>query len=194
MMSIGTAKRLDFADTINREADRLAQLLESLLDLRRIETGTATPCLVGVEFREVLDDAMRSLGPASSLVTVDTPDALPLLVADRGLLERAIANVIATGVAWSSPETAVRVAAAVVGDRVELRVSDRGPGLRAEQREYVFLPFRRLGDAAGRSRDGLGLGLAVARGFIESLGGKLTIEDSPGGGATFAFSLRTARL
>jgi two-component system sensor histidine kinase KdpD len=185
----GQASR-QFAETINEEADRLARLLESLLDMQRIEAGVATAFLSQVRLEDVLNDAMISLGSGASLVAIDTPDALPPVVADRGLLERALANVINNAITWSPPQTVVRVAAAVVGDRVDLRVSDRGPGIRAEQRERAFLPFRRLGSPADRSRDGIGLGLAIARGFTQSLGGDLAIEDTPEGGATFVFSLR----
>jgi two-component system sensor histidine kinase KdpD len=181
------------ANTINDEADRLARLLENLLDTQRIEAGVATAFLASVPLEDVLEDATTSLGVAGSQVTIDIPNALPRVTADRGLLERATANVIANAVAWSPPETAVRVSAAVVGDRVDLRVSDRGPGVRAEERDCAFLPFRILGRPANRSHNGVGLGLAVARGFTRACGGALTIEDTPGGGATFLFSLRTAQ-
>jgi two-component system sensor histidine kinase KdpD len=85
------------------------------------------------------------------------------------------------------------VEAAVTGDDIDILVSDHGPGIPREQRDQLFLPFQRLGDRNGGSRHGIGLGLAVARGFTEAVGGQLTVEDTPGGGATFIFSLRRAK-
>jgi two-component system sensor histidine kinase KdpD len=84
----------------------------------------------------------------------------------------------------------VRVVAGTVLDRVELRVVDQGPGIPSDQRDRVFQPFQRLGDRPNGT--GVGLGLAVARGFVEAMGGELTIEDTPGGGATMVVSLPAA--
>jgi two-component system sensor histidine kinase KdpD len=87
----------------------------------------------------------------------------------------------------------VRVEAATSEDRVEIRVVDEGPGIPPGRHDEVFQPFQRLGDRAGGAPNGLGLGLAVARGFIEAVGGTLTVEDTPGAGATFVFTLRRAQ-
>jgi two-component system sensor histidine kinase KdpD len=106
------------------------------------------------------------------------------------LLERAIANVIENAVAWSPPTAPVRVEACVAQDRVDLHVVDRGPGIPPSQREDVFRPFQRLGDRSNGS--GVGLGLAVARGFVEAMDGELRVEDTPGGGITMVISLPVA--
>ncbi len=90
--------------------------------------------------------------------------------------------------AWSPPEQPVRIEAALVGDDVILRVVDRGPGIPRADRDRVFQPFQRLGDNRVRSGGGVGLGLAVARGFTEAIGGELQLEDTPGGGTTMTFS------
>src|SRR5436309_2016851 len=82
----------------------------------------------------------------------------------------------------SPPNTAVRVEAAIVGARVVVRVIDQGPGIPPERRADVFQAFQRLGDRAGNSPTGVGLGLAVTRGFVDAIGGNLTIDDTPGGG------------
>ena len=84
----------------------------------------------------------------------------------------------------------MRVEAAVVADRVDLRVVDRGCGIPLSQRGRVFQPFQRLGDTA--SETGVGLGLAVARGFVEAVGGELSVEDTPGGGVTMVIGLPIA--
>jgi two-component system sensor histidine kinase KdpD len=104
------------------------------------------------------------------------------------LLERALANVIANAVR-AAGEGPVRVEAGSVGDDIHLRVVDRGRGIDRRDRERIFQPFQRLGD---HSSEGVGLGLAVARGFVEAMRGELTVEDTPGGGATMVISLPAA--
>jgi two-component system, OmpR family, sensor histidine kinase KdpD len=79
------------------------------------------------------------------------------------------------------------VAASALGDRVELRVVDQGPGIPSEDRERMFVPFQRLGDTDNTT--GVGLGLALSRGLAEAMGGTLTVEDTPGGGLTMIVSL-----
>ena len=143
---------------------------------------------VGVD--EVVAEAVASLGDRGKQVAIDVPENLPRIHTDPALLERAVANVIDNAVAWSPTDRPVRVEAACFNGVTELRVIDRGPGIPADQREQVFLPFQRLGDQ--HTGPGVGLGLAVARGFIDALGGDLTIDDTPGGGATMVFSFKNA--
>jgi len=149
-----------------------------------------TAFLGPIAVEEVLYDTVHSLGSAASSVTIAISEPLPLVLGDRGLLERAIANVIANAVAWSPPELAVVVESAVIDGQVRLQVTDQGPGIPTEQRERVFLPFHRLAGPTDSRPDGIGLGLAVARGFTEAVGGALTIEDAPGCGTTFVFTLQ----
>ncbi len=123
-------------------------------------------------------------------VEVDVAETLPRVRADAALLERAIANVVENAIAWSPPGAPVRVEACVAQQRVDLHVVDRGPGIPPSQREDVFRPFQRLGDRSNGS--GVGLGLAVARGFVEAMGGELVVDDTPGGGVTMVISLPAA--
>jgi two-component system sensor histidine kinase KdpD len=112
------------------------------------------------------------------------------VLADPGLLERALANVIDNAIRFSPAGTQARVTAGVVDGIVDLRVADRGPGVPPSKRGLVFMPFQRLGDSA--QGEGVGLGLAVAKGFVEAMGGEVEIEDTPGGGLTIVFRLRSA--
>ena len=128
----------------------------------------------------------RSGGPRDQ---TDIAQPLPLVDVDPGLFERALANVIDNALAYSPDDTIVRIEAASLGNTVDVRVVDQGPGIPTDQREAVFEPFQRLGDGAGGRPNGVGLGLAVARGFVRSIGGEITIEDTPGGGTTVIFSL-----
>ncbi len=119
---------------------------------------------------------------------LDVAEPAPLVTTDPGLLERVIANLVSNAVRVSGP-TPVRVLAHELAETVEVLVVDRGPGLPAAARDRMFEPFQRLSDA---SPGGLGLGLAVAQGLVEALGGTLTAEDTPGGGLTMVVSLRKA--
>ncbi len=174
-----------FHKIIEFEADRLTTLVANLLDMSRLRAGEMPVVARETDLEQVLYSAVNSLSSAGSAVAIDLDAQLPPVRADQGLLERAIANVMANAQAVSPPGLAVRVQAGVVGDRVEVRVIDQGPGVPDQQREQVFQPFQRRGDGPG----GLGLGLAIARGFTEAMNGELTVEDTPGGGATFVFSL-----
>jgi len=181
-----------FAKTINVESDRLTQLVSNLLDMSRLQVGAIPTSMQTVSVDDVLYLAVANLGSAASGVVIDIADALPPVSADPGLLERALANLIDNAVTWSPQGRAVRVEAATAADRVDIRIIDEGPGIPVEQRDQMFQPFQRLGDRGGASPNGLGLGLAVARGFIHAVGGDLTFEDTPGGGATFVVTLRRA--
>ena len=177
--------------TIDEEADRLNNLIGNLLDMSRLQSGALELVRQDVGLDEVVAQAVASLGDRANRVVVDVPENLPRVHTDAALLERAIANVIDNAIAWSPLDRPVRVEAASFGGAAELRVIDRGPGIPVDQRENVFRPFQRLGDQ--HTSTGVGLGLAVARGFVDALGGELTIDDTPGGGTTMLFTFRAAR-
>jgi two-component system, OmpR family, sensor histidine kinase KdpD len=174
---------------IDAEADRLTSLVSSLLDMSRLRAGVLPVMPRETDVEQVLYAAVDSLSSAGSAVAIDLAAKPPAVWADPGLLERAVANVMANAQAASPPGLAVRVQAGTAGDKVEIRVIDQGPGIPADQREQIFEPFQRTGGSAG---GGLGLGLAIAKGFTEAMDGDLAVEDTPGGGATFVFSLPRA--
>jgi two-component system sensor histidine kinase KdpD len=157
--------------------------------MSRLQTGALQLVMRDVGLDEVLPVALVGLTQADR-VEVDVDETLPRVRADAALLERAIANVVENAIAWSPPATTVRVEACVAQERVDLHVVDRGPGIPSSQREDVFRPFQRLGDRSNGS--GVGLGLAVARGFVEAMGGELLVEDTPGSGVTMVISLPAA--
>jgi two-component system sensor histidine kinase KdpD len=180
----------ELLNTIDEQADRLNSLIGNLLDMSRLRSGTFELLLQDVGLDEVVAQALASLGDRSTLIVSDVPENLPRVYTDAALLERAIANVIDNAITFSPAGEAVRLQASAFGESVELRVIDRGPGIRPDQRERVFEPFQRLGDQ--HAGTGVGLGLAVARGFVDALGGDLTIDDTAGGGATITFFLKAA--
>jgi two-component system sensor histidine kinase KdpD len=176
-------------ETIDEESDRLNGLVGDLLDMSRLQSGALVTMLRPVGLEEVVAPALSGLPPGAA-VEVDVPDTLPKVNADPGLLERALANVVENALTFAPAETAVRIEAGAVAGRVDLRVVDRGRGIPVADRERVFLPFQRLGDHPNGA--GVGLGLAVAKGFVEAMGGELAVEDTPGGGCTMVLSLLTA--
>jgi two-component system, OmpR family, sensor histidine kinase KdpD len=182
----------DFSRTIDTESDRLTALVANLLDLSRLQAGALPTSVRPVALDDVLYAAVDSLADAGSRIAIDVNPSTPPVEADRGLLERAIANVLSNALIWSPPGAAVQVQAGVTEWSVRVYVIDQGPGIPPEARDGIFEPFQRLGDRTGAGPNGLGLGLAVARGFVESMGGELSVEDTPGGGATFVFTLARA--
>ena len=182
-------KTLDFYHIIDTETDRLTDVVANLLDMSRLQAG-ALPLTMGpTDLEAVLYNAVNSLADAGSAIAIELSEELPLVEADAGLLERAIANVMVNAQTWSPPGRAVRVRAGVVDDRVEVNIIDQGPGIPAERRAHIFEPFQHRDDANGGRARGLGLGLAIAKGFTETMGGDLSVDDTPGGGTTFIFSL-----
>ncbi|MGW7263831.1 ATP-binding protein [Streptomyces sp. NPDC054842] len=176
---------------IEEGADRLDHLVGNLLDMSRLQTGTVTPLIREIDLDEVVPLAMGGIPERESTVVLDVPESLPMVATDKGLLERVVANVVENAVKYSPAGEPVLVSASALGDRVEVRVVDRGPGVPDEAKDRIFAPFQRYGDAP--RGNGVGLGLAVARGFAEAMGGTLTAEDTPGGGLTMVLTLPAAR-
>ncbi len=175
--------------TIDDESDRLNSLVENLLDMSRLQTGSMEVLDRSTDVRELIEAAVASLGPRGDGVTVEIPPTVPRVRTDPVLLERAVANLVDNALVHAGG-TGLRIEAGAVAGRVDIRVIDRGPGIRGEDRDLVFRPFQRLGDSENRA--GVGLGLAVARGFVEAVGGELEVEDTPGGGCTMVVRLSHA--
>ncbi|MFC3574007.1 sensor histidine kinase KdpD [Streptomyces yaanensis] len=178
----------ELLEAIEEGADRLDHLVGNLLDMSRLQTGTVTPIIRETDLDEVVPMALG--GVPEDSVELDIPETLPMVNVDRGLLERAVANVVENAVKYSPPGEKVLVSASAIADRVEVRVVDRGPGVPDDAKDRIFEPFQRYGDSP--RGNGVGLGLAVARGFAEAMGGTLSAEDTPGGGLTMVLSVPTA--
>ncbi|MEW2530878.1 sensor histidine kinase KdpD [Streptomyces sp. NPDC047071] len=182
--------RAELLEAIEAGADRLDHLVGNLLDMSRLQTDTVQPIVREIDLDEVVPLALEGMAAPAEHVVLDIPEDLPMVAADKGLLERAVANVIENALKYSPEGEPVLVAASTMADQVQLRVVDRGPGVPDDAKDRIFEPFQRHGDAPRGA--GVGLGLAVARGFTEALGGTLTAEDTPGGGLTMVLVLRTA--
>jgi two-component system sensor histidine kinase KdpD len=139
---------------------------------------------------EVIAMSLDSLGPPGREIAVEVPETLPAVAADPAILERVVVNLTENALRYSPAGKPPLLTASALGDRVELRVVDRGPGIPEHAKERMFVPFQRLGDTDNTT--GVGLGLALSRGLTEAMGGTLTAEDTPGGGLTMTVSLPAA--
>ena len=177
--------RAELLEALDTSSARLSRMVADLLDMSRLQTGAVSPVLAATPAGAVVDRVVEAFEDGER-VSVIPP--LPGLVADVGLLERALANLV--GNALRHTEGAVEVCGWSDDGRATIAVVDHGPGVPAERRAAMFEPFQRLGDTSGEGAgDGVGLGLAVARGLVEAQGGELTAEESPGGGLTMVVEL-----
>lgn len=185
------ARRI-FLETIDEEVDRLNELVGNLLDMSRLESGALRVTTSPVALEETVALAVASISGPTERVDIAVPETVPRVVADAALLERVVANLTSNALEFAPPTSRVRIEAGEVGDRVDLRIVDYGPGVAEDDRAHIFEPFQRLGDG-GATDNGVGLGLAVARGFIEAMHGALVLEDTPGGGLTAVIELARAQ-
>ncbi|MDP9464994.1 MAG: ATP-binding protein, partial [Actinomycetota bacterium] len=182
-------RRLLLGD-IEDAADRLDRMVRDLLDMSRLQVGAVDLTLGSVALEEIVAAALVGLSAPQRRVEVDVSASLPMVLADAALLERAVANLVSNALAWSPDASPVVIQAGQIGSSIDLRIVDRGPGVAVGDRERIFLPFQRLGD---RSNDaGVGLGLAIAKGFIEAMGARLSLDDTPGGGLTMTIRLQVS--
>ncbi|TPW76431.1 ATP-binding protein [Schumannella soli] len=198
--------RRELLATADESLGVLAQLVTDLLDVSRLQAGVLAVATQPVDPADVilpaLDELSGELGtgrageppgdataPAilGDRIALDLAPDLPAAAADPVLLQRVIVNLVANAVRHSPAGTPITITTSSFGDRVEVRVIDRGPGIPPERRDDVFVPFQRLGDTDNSV--GLGLGLALSRGFVEGMRGTLTPEDTPGGGLTMVVAL-----
>jgi two-component system, OmpR family, sensor histidine kinase KdpD len=179
--------------TIEQSADRLDALIGNLLDMSRLTTGSLQPFLRPTAIDEVAPVALRGLDGAGEVQLV-VPDGLPLVLTDPGLLERVLANLFANALAYSPAGRFPELRASQAGPHVLLEIVDYGPGVPDDLKDQMFEPFQRLD---GRGADpsggtGVGLGLAVVKGFLDTMGGSVRAADTPGGGLTMLVVLPCA--
>jgi two-component system sensor histidine kinase KdpD len=180
-------ERSDLLDTIDEATDRLDAVVRNLLDASRLEAGALTVHADSVALDEVVSAAALAVPEASGRLRIDVPDDLPLVAGDRGLLQRVLVNVLENAFRHGASEDAVDIRAVAGGGSARLEVVDHGQGVPAGDEAEIFEPFRRLDE-----REGVGLGLAVARGFVEAMGGAMVADGTDGGGLTMRIRLPLA--
>jgi two-component system, OmpR family, sensor histidine kinase KdpD len=178
------ADEAELLANIEQNADRLDALIGNLLDMSRLHTGSLQPFLRPTAIDEVAPIALHGLD-GSPRLEMAVPDGFPLILADPGLLERVLANLFSNALRHSPSSQPPELRAQLLGGTVAVEVVDHGQGVPDEQKERIFEPFARLDDR----RPGVGLGLAVAKGFAEAMGGSIEALDTQGGGLTVRVTL-----
>jgi len=186
-IELSAEDREELLATIVEHADRLNDLIANLLDMSRIQAGALSVHPEPTVLLEVLRGVVR---PGAGRLELDIPEALPLVVADAGLLERVIANLVDNADRHLGTGEKVLIRAYTEENRVIVDIVDHGPGVSPDRMEEIFAPFQHFGD---RTTTGVGLGLAIARGFTEAMGGTLAASVTPGGGLTMTITLEVAR-
>jgi two-component system sensor histidine kinase KdpD len=175
--------RRELAEAVREEGERMADLVEKLLDLSVLQAGRAAPRQEWLSVTEVIEAARDGLDPrAARMVRIFSDPDLPEIRGDAAQLERVIANLLENAARFSPTVT---VNARAAADKVVISVVDQGPGISPADRERIFEPFYR----ASSDTAGSGLGLAIARGFVEAGGGSIRVDSHPGQGASFVVSL-----
>ncbi|MFJ8894000.1 DUF4118 domain-containing protein [Leifsonia sp. NPDC102414] len=177
-------------ETAEDSLGNLAQLVTNLLDVSRVQAGVLAVSLAPTDIDDVVPAVLDELGVGPAEVELDLPDALPPVAADGVLLQRVLVNLLGNALRFSPADSPPVIAASEFGGSVQVRVIDHGPGIPDERRDAVFVPFQRLDDTDNDT--GIGLGLALSKGFVEGMDGTLEAEDTPGGGLTMVVALPVA--
>jgi two-component system, OmpR family, sensor histidine kinase KdpD len=185
--SLGPEDRDELLGLIEQQSDALDRLVANLLDMTRIQSGALELRRAITPLADVVEGGLRASAVVPDSVQIALPADVPPVDVDQVLMEQVLANLLDNAARHSPDGTPVRIEAAARGSVVELSVTDRGPGIPAADRERVFTMFSRIG-AEGRA----GLGLAIARAFVEAHGQTIHVEDAPGGGARFVVTLPAA--
>ncbi|SDQ60082.1 DUF4118 domain-containing protein [Microbacterium sp. cf332] len=188
--ALGEADRAELLETADESLGTLTALVTDLLDVSRIEAGALAVALRPVDAADAVLAAVDELGVGPGAVELALDDTIGPLSADPVLLQRVIVNVLANAHRHAPAGAPVRISTSALGGRAQIRVIDHGPGIPVERHGDVFAPFQRLGDTDNTT--GLGLGLALSKGFTEGMRGALLPEQTPGGGLTMVIELPLA--
>ncbi len=186
--SLSEAERLELSAVVVEEGTRLAELVDKLLDLSRLQAGGAAPRTDWVSIEDLVAAAGEGLRYPGPPLRVNIDPDVPEIRADAAQLERALANLLENARRYAG-ELPVSLHARRTGERVSVSVVDQGPGIAPAELERIFEPFYRGRSSTARSWTGSGLGLAIAKGFIEANGGTITVDSLPGQGTSFVISL-----
>ncbi|MGV3732184.1 MAG: DUF4118 domain-containing protein [Microcella sp.] len=183
--------RAELLRTAEDSLDALTDLLTDLLDVSRLQAGMLGVHLVEVDAHALISEVLDELSLGPGAVTIDLAEVPPLR-ADPVLARRALVNVLTNALRYSPAEAPPLISVSAWRETAQIRVIDRGPGLQGEEKTRAFQPFQRTTDTDNTA--GLGLGLALSRGFAEAMGGSLDAEDTPGGGLTVVLTLPTTEV
>jgi two-component system sensor histidine kinase KdpD len=184
------ADRFELLATAQESLDSLAALVTNLLDASRLQAGALAVLSSPLDVADAVLPALDELGLGPADVELGLEDGLPEVLADAGLLQRVLVNLLDNALRFSPDGVPPRLSASSFAGSIEIRIADRGPGVATERKDDIFVPFQRLGDTDNTT--GLGLGLALSKGFVEGMAGSLHAEDTPGGGLTMVITLPAA--
>ena len=189
-LKLSRADKAELLETAEESLVALSALVTDLLDVTRLQAGALGVALRPVALDDVVGGALDELRLSPGQVALDLA-AVPMVEADGALLQRAVVNLLSNAIRFSPDGSPPALSTSRFGDRVQLRVVDRGPGIPSDKRDEIFVPFQRLGDVDNSA--GIGLGLSLSKGFVEAMGGQLEAEDTPGGGLTMVIELPVVR-
>jgi two-component system, OmpR family, sensor histidine kinase KdpD len=189
-------KQLDFLQTINREADKLSDLIEQILDLSRMEAGILRISPRKLFLKNVTDavqNQLQSIAINHELV-FDIPQNLPAVLCDGQRVAQVLTNLVGNAVKFSPQKTQIKILAVQSSEMIQVEVSDQGSGIPLSDRTRVFEAFSQLENGTRNRSNGAGLGLAICKGIIEAQGGRIWIKDQPGPGTVISFTLPVWRI
>ncbi len=188
LQSSGNPTWTQHAEEIQIAAKRLDRLVANLLDMSRLESGLLRPKKDWTDIRDVVMNAMHDLDTdfKGRRVTTDLPDDLPLLRLDFGLFQQALVNILLNALVHTPRSSAVTVSGRLISGQCIILITDEGTGIPTQDLHKIFEKFYR---STNTSATGTGLGLPIAKGFIEAQGGTLTVRNRPEGGAEFVITL-----
>jgi two-component system sensor histidine kinase KdpD len=177
-------KRTILTADIAQATDRLDRLVKNLLDMTRIESGMLKLRLDWCDIREIIDEVVDEMQPliGNHQISLEIQPELPLIRADEVLIRQAFLNIFHNALLYTTPTATVWIKANKVGNKIILKIEDNGPGIAQDYLPHIFKKFYRPADASG---EGIGIGLSIARGFIEANKGSIHVENRIEGGARF---------
>jgi signal transduction histidine kinase/PAS domain-containing protein len=184
-------KQLDFLQIINRESDKLSDLIEQLLDLSRMEAGILRISPKKVSLKTVIESALVQLQALINdhELVLEIPRELPLIYADGQRIAQVLTNLVGNAAKFSPKGTQIIISTRRSGEMIQVDVADQGPGIPPQDRTRVFESFRQLENGTGSRTKGAGLGLAICKGLIEAHGGMIWVQDRAGPGTVISFTL-----
>ncbi len=190
--NVSGPERQELLALIESQSDRLDRLVTNLLDVSRVQAGALELRNQPISVRDLVAEVLRAMGPTAGTfdITTSVDDDLPLVDVDHLLIGQVLANLLDNATRYAPPHTAITISAWQRDDGlVQVSVQDEGPGVSRSERADVFGMFSRSGTSGGT-----GVGLSIAKAFVEAHGQGIWVEDGPGGGARFSFTLPPAPL
>ncbi len=192
----GPDSQRDFIKTINQEADKLTELIEHLLDLSRLESGTLRIVPEEQHLENIVNNVLPRLQALAGdhALVINLPEGLPPVMADPQRVEQVLFNLLSNAAKYSPAGTQIALSAIARNKDIQVNISDQGAGIALEERQRVFEPFYQVEkeDGTAKSAQGVGLGLAICKSLVEAQGGSIWIQDQPGPGTTLSFTLPTS--